>query len=360
MDTHILLLCKGSRALSQAGKNEYLVNYRYRPLNEGEKSMSHKRQVWLIPMILIMLSLASCNLPGLGSPPTPFPTSQGEVPSAAHTAAAETIIAQLTQVSIPASATPTFISGLTEAAITPERTGTEVAGSIETPAMTLAPTQVLVETPTPEVTHTTEPSPTPTQVQATFAPGDPRASLGEPSWQDTFENGNNWYLYNDENANFEVQDSTLVMTSYRTGSRNAWMLTQNQPLNYHLEIPFTTGECVGLDRYGVIVRSEDAAKGYLFAISCDGRYSFRSWNGQRANKLVEWTESSQIHEGSDQTNRLGIRVEGSKFSLYANGVLLTEVNDSSYPEGGFGVLIGADTTRDLTVKVSDVTYWELP
>lgn len=322
--------------------------------------MSHKRRVWLIPIILILLSLASCNLPGLGSPPTPFPTSQGEAPSAAHTAAAETIIAQLTLVSKPASATPTFNAGPTEPAITAENAGTEVTGNLETPALTPTPAPALVDTPTPEATQTPEPSPTPTQVLATFAPGDPRASLGEPSWQDTFNNGNNWYLYNDENANFEVQDDTLVMTSYKTGSRNAWMLTQNQPLNYYLEIPFTTGECVGLDRYGAIVRSEDAMTGYLFAFSCDGRYSFRSWNGQRANKLVEWTESPQILEGPDQTNRLGIRVEDGKFSLYANGVLLTEVSDSSYPEGGFGVLIGADTTRELTVEVSDVAYWELP
>jgi hypothetical protein len=138
------------------------------------------------------------------------------------------------------------------------------------------------------------------------------------------------------------------------------MFTQNQPINYYLEIPFTTEECSGLDRYGVILRSEDAVKGYLYAFSCDGRYSFRSWNGQRATKLVEWTESPKIQAGSNQTNRLGIRVEGGTFSLYANGSLLTQVSDSSYPKGGFGVLIGAESTEDFTVKASEVAYWELP
>ena len=149
------------------------------------------------------------------------------------------------------------------------------------------------------------------------------------------------------------------MTSYTTGTRNAWMLSDQEPLNYYLEITAQPQDCTGLDRYGVIVRS-DGTTGYLFGITCDGRYSFRLWNGKKMTKLVEWTAASSILAGSNQTNRVGIRVEGSKFSLYANGVLLNEVNDASYPDGGFGVHIGADTTPGLEVLVSEVDYWELP
>jgi hypothetical protein len=76
--------------------------------------------------------------------------------------------------------------------------------------------------------------------------------------------------------------------------------------------------------------------------------------------LVDWTSSTAIQDGPGETNRLGIRVSGSQFSLYANGMLLSEVSDASYPEGGFGVLVGAESTEDFEVRVSNAAYWELP
>ena len=77
-------------------------------------------------------------------------------------------------------------------------------------------------------------------------------------------------------------------------------------------------------------------------------------------KLVEWTDSANILKGANQTNRLGIRVNGSQFSLYANGALLTEVTDGTYSEGGFGVYVGADQTKNFTTLVDEVAYWEMP
>jgi hypothetical protein len=67
---------------------------------------------------------------------------------------------------------------------------------------------------------------------------------------DAFEDGSSWYLYVDEDAAFEIKDTGLVMTAYTISTRNAWMLTQNQPLNFYLEITAQPQECAGLDRYG--------------------------------------------------------------------------------------------------------------
>jgi hypothetical protein len=312
--------------------------------------MLRNRTALLTLALLIILGLAACTLPGMTAPPTPFPSSQESY--AQYTAAAETIVAQLTLVSNPASptpldSTPTSTEPIPPLPTLPAETATDTPPAVEP---TLPPP---TETPTPEITAT-EAAPT-----ATLPPGDPRAGLGDPTWRDTFEDGSNWYLYVDEDAAFEIKDTGLVMTAYTTSTRNAWMLTQNQPLNFYLEMTAQPQECAGLDRYGVMVRSDSTA-GYLFGFTCDGRYSFRRWNGARMTKLVEWTASPSILKGANQTNRIGIRINGSLFSLYANGTLLNEVNDSGYTEGGFGVYVGADTTKDYTVHVSEVAYWELP
>jgi hypothetical protein len=164
----------------------------------------------------------------------------------------------------------------------------------------------------------------------------------------------------DPNAAFEVKGGNLLMTSYTLGSRNSWMLTQPRPSNYYLEVTSEPQACSGRDRYGVIFRSMDANTGYLFGFSCSGEYSLRKWDGKRATVLVDWTSSPAILSGPNQVNRLGLRVVGSQFSLYANGSLLTEASDASYAEGGFGLFIGGQNTQDFAVAVKEVDYWELP
>jgi hypothetical protein len=314
--------------------------------------MNHLRKALLIPALLALLA-AACNLPGLGTPPTPFPSSQGQEANAAYTAAAETIIAQLTQVSNPSGPTLTIpVEETAAGTISPPSSPSAAAPSVTTAVETNTPELQLSPTETQAPTATSEPT-------AALAAGDPRAGLGDPTWTDTFDAGDDWYLGADEYAGFEVDTGDLVMTSFVTGSRNSWMLAQPKLVNFYLEVSFTPQDCTGLDRYGLIVRS-DAVVGYLLTFSCDGRYTFRKWNGQRATKLVEWTESPSIMAGPNQVNRMGIRAEGDQFSLYANGNLLGQVSDSSYAEGGFGMVIGADTTEEFTALAGEAAYWELP
>ena len=61
--------------------------------------------------------------------------------------------------------------------------------------------------------------------------------------------------------------------------------------------------------------------------------------------------------GSNVTNRMGIFAVGSRLILYANGQLLTEIQDTLYPSGYFGIFVGSDVTEDLTVYVDEMSYW---
>ena len=53
-------------------------------------------------------------------------------------------------------------------------------------------------------------------------------------------------------------------------------------------------------------------------------------------------------------------LQGSKISLYANGVLLGEAQDSSWDEGHFGVFAGAHESTKFTLRVDEISYWNLP
>jgi hypothetical protein len=114
-----------------------------------------------------------------------------------------------------------------------------------------------------------------------------------------------------------------------------------------------------MSRYGVIFRT-DADEGYLFGFTCDGQYSLRMWDGEQFTALIDWTYSPYILAGAGQINRMGLAVEGSEFSLYANGYYLDQVQDSTYDEGRFGLFVGSKDGESFVVAVDEIAYWILP
>ena len=314
--------------------------------------------------LLISLAFAACTLPA------PTPPAGTENPSTAFTAAAQTIIARLTEVGI-----------------TPAVPGTPVPTSAEFPNVTqLAPTVLAVETSTPapsptaettiqataEATEQATETATPTETQvanptatSTLPASDPKAGLGNPDFVDTFKNADNWAVYEDKHVSFDVNqaDDKLVMTAFNPDSWDGWMLSWPVLSDFYLEMTATSGDCSGLDRYGLVfrsVKSDTDYVGYLFGITCDGRYSLRRWNGEKFVPITEWTADDHVRSGANQTNRIGVYAQGDRISLYANSGLLEEVRDNTHEEGKFGVFIGSVNTTDFTVRVDEIDYWELP
>jgi len=50
----------------------------------------------------------------------------------------------------------------------------------------------------------------------------------------------------------------------------------------------------------------------------------------------------------------------SRISLYANGVLLAEFTDATWTAGYLGVYIGAVDTKNYTIRIDEMAYWENP
>jgi hypothetical protein len=300
--------------------------------------MRNHQSTFLLIVVVLGIGLAACNLP---ASPEPTPVDQ----SAAYTAAAETIVAQLTEVAetlTPTTATDTQ----------PEPTQTAV---LPTATSTATPTE-LPQTPT--MTSTSPPPPT-----STLPAGDPKAGLGEPEFYDPFDNGTSWPLGTDDTYSFEVKDSHLVMTAVNPDRTSWWMLTWPVISDFYLEKTAETTECSGLDQYGLMFRATKTNKGfigYLFGISCDGKYSLRRWDGEKFIRLVDWTSNEHINAGSNQVNRIGILADGAKIAMYANGNLLQEINDETHREGRFGVFVGSANTPNVKVLVDEIAYWDVP
>lgn len=291
-------------------------------------------------IIVLIITLTACNLPA-PSPPTP------SEPEAAYTIAAQTIIAQLTEVA--RTLTPTV--GPTEALPSP----TASAAPEMTATLTVLPP---TETATPlPATDTPTASPT-------FPSGDPRLSLGDPDFYDNFASGANWPLYEDDHVSFRINDETqLIMTAFKPEQWDGFMLANPTVKDFYLEMTARFRQCSGLDRFGLVFRSvpsDQGYLGYLFGVSCDGRYSLRRWDGKNFIKIIDWTESDVLNSGSQQGNRIGVMVRGNRFSLYANGVLLKEATDDTHASGRFGVFVGSANTSNFKVEVEEVSQWDLP
>jgi hypothetical protein len=304
-------------------------------------------------MIAILAVLASaCSLP---SSPQTTPVPTRETPGLIYTSAVKTVIAELTA-----------------AASTPEAGQASVTALplAQAPA-TQAPTvqTILPPTATPTPQPTAKPSPTATAPKAKASPlpsptpknTDPTLNLGDPTFQDKFADSTNWGFSADSHTEMVIKDGKLVMKAFNPDQFDGWAITWPKTTNFYVELTAAPQTCSGLDHYGLMLRTKlDGSMGYLFGFSCDGRYSFRKWDGVKYTKYIDWTKNSAIEKGSMVTNRLGVKAEGDHFILYANGVKLNDLHDSSFDQGYFGVFVGAAETANLVVEVDEIDYWELP
>ncbi|MHC1781512.1 MAG: hypothetical protein AB9891_01900 [Anaerolineaceae bacterium] len=224
---------------------------------------------------------------------------------------------------------------------------------------TLAPT----ETPFP----TMEPTATVYVAEATptMSGNDPAYKLGTPSWDDPMDISANWPVEGNEYTSVSFKDGFMQFSGLKKD--NGWRLSVNDIENFYMEMTVRSAQCTGTDRYGLMIRVPDrkaADRGYWFQINCKGQYAFQKWDGSedpgKVTGLIGWTTNAAINAGSLATNRLGVMAIGDTYTLYANGIKLATAEDDSWLKGGFGVVIGAKETNNMTVYVDQIRYWLNP
>jgi hypothetical protein len=198
------------------------------------------------------------------------------------------------------------------------------------------------------------------QISVTVSPELIHDNIGTPMWLDTFEDEENWNLFDDATGKMVIVDGRLEFTSYRSYGFDVWTTTYPQVFDFFIETIVTTGPvCVNNDRYGLILRNTASDKGYLIGLTCDGRYSFRRWNGNTFIYKAGWAWSEYINRGPNQTNHLGVRLVDEDVRIYVNGVLVEESKDRAIATGSFGPFVAASTSTEFTAYFEQIAYWGL-
>ncbi len=301
------------------------------------------KKISIILLIVMAFIISSCHFPGFDD------SLVEDEEDAMATEIAKILTGTPVQVEPSPTLTPTMVE--------PEPTNTEVVDPEPEPTETPEPAE---PTPTPEPAEVLTPTPT-----ATLADTDPVADLGAADWVDNMTTGDNWPTGTDP-AGFtaiKFEDGYLKLTALKnvSGWRVSWPVVED----FYLEATLKTPECEGSDHYGLMFRvpaDSGANKGYLFAITCDGRYSLRRWDGtaQVMHFPISWTAHEAILKGENATNKLGVMARGAGLALYINGEKVNEVTDSTHLEGKFGIIVGGGNVDNLTVWVDQIQYWELP
>lgn len=299
-------------------------------------AFNNRTTVRRLPFILLaILLISACS-----SAPEPAPTPTNDLIA--------TIVAQ-TLAAIPTQEISTPIP-------------TEIPAP--SPSPTLEPSPTVEPSPTPQPTLTSVPMATSLPSTALPAGADPRDQLGAPTLRDSMSTSDYWPTGSDDFTSADFRNESMYVTALtRTAG---WRLATLPSLgNFYAEVTGSFENCSGNDNFGLIVRIPErnpANQGYLFGISCSGKYSFSEWDGEVEPRglwttHINWTDHSAILQGSGQSNRVGVMATGNLFELYVNGVKVAEMQDDSFPEGFLGIYADSEETDQLTVRVTEFIYW---
>jgi hypothetical protein len=96
----------------------------------------------------------------------------------------------------------------------------------------------------------------------------------------------------------------------------------------------------------------------VFGITCNGTYRLYQWDHGYFKNIQPYTASQYINVGTYKKNRLGVMAMGKTLTLYINGYKVGEYTNDWFARGQFGIMLGPNQTQNLTIKVSEMAYWQ--
>jgi len=294
----------------------------------------------IIPVLLICLMLSACN----------YPTDELSSEEVVQTNVALILTNAPETTLVPE---PTRVTETLEA---PGEVGKEIAteaSATETEAATLQPQATATDTPEPTATATEA-------ATATQEPtaGDPVAQLGEPDFLEDFSAAGGW-PYEDDWFLITVSGGQLHMFSKGTPYWSSWYTTYPEVKDAYFETTITRPNCSGEDRFGLVIRWDEAQQFYYMGVTCDGKWGFSFYT--KDNQIVNIVDyqTSDAFKPANEANRIGILAKGNKFDFYINGTKVGSATDDRLPDAGtFGFLSMSAGTINFKTSVDKLEFWE--
>ncbi|MGQ9710844.1 MAG: hypothetical protein ACUVXE_10305 [Anaerolineae bacterium] len=154
-------------------------------------------------------------------------------------------------------------------------------------------------------------------------------------FQDEFSNPKSgWEVAEYDTGKVGYGDGHYYVISYGDGN-TMWGVANRSFDNLVIDVDATSvsGPANNNNDYGVICRTDqENGVGYYMLISSDGYYAIVKATDAGFEWLVDFTESDAIRQGN-ATNHIRAVCNGRKLSLYVNGQLLGEAEDSEFSSG---------------------------
>lgn len=221
-------------------------------------------------------------------------------------------------------------------------------------AATEAPTAVALAQTEPAVNATDQAQ------AATATPGSATSPIGEPIFEDTFDSAGPWSVGDTDTSNVAIANGVMTFTQKKPGSF-AVRIVGKQGSDFYAQVTATLANgCASGDRFGLMFRVQDPSNYYALQVNCEGNYRLMRYVADASTPIVDWTPSSAILRGKTASNTLAVTAKGSSLQLSINDTALTTVSDGTFASGRFGLMVGANATKNFAVIFDDLKANQVP
>lgn len=255
--------------------------------------------------------------------------------------------------------------------VLPEQASTPTAEDTPVPTASSRATEALVSpaTETPQTTPTVRPraatstalptetaTATPTPLPAETP--DPNARVGDTLLEETFSGGTGWgWGYRDDTVTIAAERG-VVRAQVQEGD-SGWRVSLGPDIAFidqQSTLTIANTVCEDADEVGLAFRAgldeaNGKLNGYVFKITCGGKFGVDVVRGSQPSTLVGWTPSEAIR--SDE-NALRVWVSRGEMNFFINDQFVGAIRDNTYTEGRLGLYV-----RDRSGGGLDVAFTEL-
>jgi hypothetical protein len=181
--------------------------------------------------------------------------------------------------------------------------------------------------------------------------GEKQAQKGAVLFKDDFSNpGSGWDTWSNAGADVSYADGALRFVVNDT-QYDYWSRPGKRFSDVRIAVEARLVDGPSDNDYGIICRYKDQNNFYAFLISSDG-YSGILKVKDGSYTLISgdtMTFHDEIRKGNS-INYLGADCSGSSLNLYANGSQLASVQDTDFPSGEVGLLVGSYNQPGVEIR----------
>ncbi len=323
------------------------------------------KKIGLLTFLLAMLLLSAC-VRQIASELTPTPRSTNLLEELLTSTLIPIETESQSTGEAPGSQSPTeTLDASPQETNTPAPTNTL---HILTP--TLSPTAPSTQEPTnandsdPEPTQTTQSQPQPTSSVPQINPDEEFTgakqvdSMDQPAfWYDSSGN-----LADSEYLKMDISDGVMTVNG-KLRLWDTWWIGGFSLDNFYIEMEVNSGDCNPDDSYGMILRASrhgEPTHGYLVAFTCAGEVfakRLETVNPYTAVSILNPTETDLIYSGKNQTNIIGVLMDGSSITIYPNRRYFSTIQDDAFSFGRYGIFVQAGDAGNYTFTVDEIRTW---